>query len=89
VVLAPSAPGLYGPRRSTDDDWGRGLSGWRGLVVRDAARLLRAGPVLALSTQAGATDDEDFPGWAALVGPGGDVVSALPDWRQGHLVVRL
>jgi predicted amidohydrolase len=89
VVLAPSAPGLYGPRRSTDDDWCRGFSWWRGQVVRDAARLLRSGQVLALSTQAGATDDEDFPGWAALVGPGGDVVSALPDWRQGHLVVRL
>jgi len=57
--------------------------------VRDAARLLRTGQVLALSTQAGATDDEDFPGWAALVGPGGDVVTALPDWRQGHLVVPL
>jgi predicted amidohydrolase len=89
VVLAPSAPGLYGQRRRTDDDWCRGFSWWSGQVVRDAARLLRAGQVLALSTQAGATDDEDFPGWAALVGPGGDVVTALPDWRQGHLVVRL
>jgi predicted amidohydrolase len=89
VVLAPSAPGLYGQRRRTDDDWRRGFSWWRGQVVRDAARLLRAGQVLALSTQAGATDDEDFPGWAALVGPGGDVVTALPDWRHGHLVVRL
>jgi predicted amidohydrolase len=89
VVLAPSAPGLYGRRRRSDDDWRRGFSWWRGQVVRDATRLLRAGQVLALSTQAGATDDEDFPGWAALVGPGGDVVTALPDWRQGYLVVRL
>jgi predicted amidohydrolase len=89
VVLAPSAPGLYGERRRTDDDWRRGFSWWRGQVVRDAARLLRTGQVLALSTQSGATDDEDFPGWAALVGPGGDVVTALPDWRQGHLVVGL
>jgi predicted amidohydrolase len=89
VVLAPSAPGLYGERRSTDDDWRRGFSWWRSHVVRDAARLLRAGQVLALSTQAGATDDEDFPGWAALVGPGGEVVTALPDWREGHLVVRV
>jgi predicted amidohydrolase len=89
VVLAPSAPGLYGQRRRSDDDWRRGFSWWRGQVVRDATRLLRTGQVLALSTQAGATDDEDFPGWAALVGPGGDVVTALPDWRQGHVVVRL
>jgi predicted amidohydrolase len=89
VVLAPSAPGLYGKRRRTDDDWRRGFGWWRGQVVRDAARLLRADQVLALSTQAGATDDEDFPGWAALVGPGGDVVSALPDWRPSYLVVRL
>lgn len=86
VVLGPSAPGLYGERRRTDGGWRRGWEWWRGSVTDDAARLLRPDQVLAVSTQAGATDDEDFPGWAALVEPGGTVAAELPDWREGTLV---
>jgi predicted amidohydrolase len=87
LVLGPAAPGLYGDRRRTDDDWKRGFDWWRGSVVGDAKRLLGFDQWLAVSTQAGATDDEDFPGWAALAGPGGDVVAELPDGREGTLVV--
>lgn len=87
VVLAPAAPGLYEPRRRTDADWRRGLDWWRGSTVDDARRLLRPRQWLAVSTQAGATDDEDFPGWAALIGPGGVVSAELPDWREGALIV--
>jgi predicted amidohydrolase len=89
VVLGPSAPGLYGDRRRTDAGWRRGWDWWRGSVVEDAARLLRRGQVLVVSTQAGATDDEDFPGWAAALEPGGNVAAELPDWREGTLIVEL
>jgi predicted amidohydrolase len=87
VVLAPAAPGLYGERRTVDSDWQRGFEWWRSSVIDDAARLLQVDQTLVVSTQAGATDDEDFPGWAAKVGPGGVVSSELLDWRQGCLVV--
>jgi NAD+ synthase (glutamine-hydrolysing) len=87
LVLGPSAPGLYGLRRGSDAAWRRGFEWWRGSVVDDARRLLRPGSWLAVSSQAGATEDEDFPGWAALVGFGGDVVAELPDWREGALLV--
>jgi predicted amidohydrolase len=87
LVLGPSAPGLYGERRRSDSDWQRGFDWWRGSVIADAKRLLRPGQWLAVSTQAGATDDEDFPGWAALLEPGGSVAVELPDWREGVLVV--
>jgi NAD+ synthase (glutamine-hydrolysing) len=87
IVLAPCAPGLYGPRRTSDQDWRRGFDWWRGSVLADADRLLRPGSVLAVSTQAGATADEDFPGWAALIGAGGTVHAELRDWGEGTLVV--
>lgn len=58
-------------------------------VVDDARRLLAGDQYLAVSTQAGATDDEDFPGWAALLGPGGEIVSELPDWTVGAIDVDL
>ncbi len=89
LVLGPSAPGLYGDRRRTDADWRRGWDWWRGSVIDDAARLLRRDQVLVVSTQAGATDDEDFPGWAAVLEPGGTVTAELPDWREGTLIVDL
>jgi predicted amidohydrolase len=88
VVLGPSAPGLYGPRRE-GADWRRGFEWWRSSVLADAARLLQPRTCLAVSTQSGATVDEDFPGWCALITSGGRVVAELPDWRHGCLVVDL
>lgn len=89
VVLGPSAPGLYGERRSAEHDWRRGLDWWRKSVIDDASRLLRPDQVLMVSTQAGATDDEDFPGWAAMLETGGRVAVELPDWRQGTLIAHV
>jgi predicted amidohydrolase len=86
LVLGPAAPGLYG-RRNSPDDWRRGFDWWRGSVLDDAAKWLRPGSVLAVSTQAGATEDEDFPGWCALVASGGRVVGELADWQEGSLVI--
>jgi predicted amidohydrolase len=89
LVLGPSAPGLYGDRRRTEADWRRGWDWWRGSVIGDAARLLRRDQLLVVSTQAGATDDEDFPGWAAVLEPDGTVAAELPDWREGTLIVEV
>jgi hypothetical protein len=41
-----------------------------------------------MATQAGSTEDEDFPGLAALVSPAGEV-ARLPDWRAGSLVAEV
>jgi predicted amidohydrolase len=89
LVLGPAAPGLYGSRRSDDASWQQGFNWWRGSVIDDANRFLDASSWLAVSTQAGAADDEDFPGWGALIGPGGVVIDELPDWQEGTLVVDL
>lgn len=86
LVLGPAAPGLYGERRLTDQDWKRGFDWWRGSVVQDARRHVRPGQRLAVSTQSGPTDDEDYPGWAAVLGPGGEIVAELPDWHEATLV---
>lgn len=88
-VLGPAAPGLYGARRAMAADWQRGFDWWRGSVIDDARQLLGPDSWLAVPTQAGATDDEDFPGWAALIGPGGHVVDELLDWRAGTVTVDL
>lgn len=89
LVLFPAAPGLYG-RRTDDDGWRAGHSWWEGCALADARRhARRLGLWVALAGQAGSTEDEDFPGLAALVGPTGEVVARLPDWREGVLTVEI
>jgi predicted amidohydrolase/ADP-ribose pyrophosphatase YjhB (NUDIX family) len=86
VVFFCSAPGLYG-RRTDERGWRDGHAWWVSSGLGDAARhARRLGVPVAMTTQAGATEDEDFPGLAALVSPEGQV-ARLPDWRPGTLVV--
>lgn len=89
VIFFCAAPGLYG-RRTDERSWRAGHAWWQGCGLADAQRhAARTGTWIALATQAGSTQDEDFPGIAALVSPGGQVVDRLPDWRPGTLTVDL
>ena len=66
LVLFCAAPGLYG-RRIDEAAWRRGWEWWRADGLGDAQRHARErGLWIAVSTQAGSTHDEDFPGVAAL-----------------------
>jgi len=88
VMLFPAAPGLYGPRRTDEASWRRGFAWWEGSSLGDAARHARRRRLwVAQAGQAGATEDEDFPGLAALTSPDGEVTARLPDWRPGTLMV--
>lgn len=89
LVLFPAAPGLYG-RRTDEESWRAGHSWWEGCALGDARRhARRLGLWVALAGQAGSTEDEDFPGLAALVTPDGEVADRLPDWREGVLTVEI
>lgn len=89
VVFFCAAPGLYG-RRTDAESWRRGHAWWEGAGLGDAIRHARRyGLWVAIAAQAGSTHDEDFPGLAALVGPDGEVVHRMPDWRPGELVVNI
>ena len=88
VVFFCSAPGLYG-RRTDERGWRDGHAWWLSAGLGDAIRhACRLGVPVAMTTQAGATEDEDFPGVAALVSPAGEL-ARLPDWRPGSLVVEV
>ena len=88
LVLFPAAPGLYGPRRTGEPSWRDGFSWWEGVSLDDASRhARRCGLWIAQAGQAGATEDEDFPGLAALTSPSGEVTARLPGWQEGTLIV--
>jgi predicted amidohydrolase len=87
LVVFPAAPGLHG-RRTSEASWREGFSWWEASSLGDARRhASRLGLWIALAGQAGSTADEDFPGFAGLVGPDGNVAARLPDWREGILTV--
>lgn len=87
LILFCSAPGLYG-RRTDEAGWRRGFEWWESCGLADAKHhAARLGVWVAMATQAGSTEDEDFPGIAALINPAGEVVDRLPDWNPGSLVV--
>ena len=88
VILFCSAPGLYG-RRTDERGWRDGHAWWLSAGLGDAIRhARRLGVPVAMATQAGSAEDEDFPGVAALVSPAGEV-ARLPDWRAGSLVAEV
>jgi predicted amidohydrolase len=88
LVLFSAAPGLYGPRRVDEESWRAGFDWWESYGLDDARRhAVRTGAWVAMTTQAGSTVDEDFPGIAALISPDGSIVARLPDWREGTLIV--
>lgn len=89
VILYCCAPGLYG-RRTDEASWRSGYAWWESCGLADARRhAARTRTWVAMATQAGSAEDEDFPGIAALVGPAGQVVTRLPDWRPGTLIAEL
>ena len=88
VVFHPSAPGLDPPRRTDVASWQRGFDWWRDTCIEiHGSRARQLGISIAVVTQAGVTEDEDFPGWASVIGPDGKVKAELPDWHAGTLAV--
>lgn len=89
VVFHPSAPGLWG-RRTDEASWRQGFDWWRDTCIDiHGKRAKELEITVAVVGQAGVTDDEDFPGWAAVIGPNGLVTSELPDWKAGTLLAEL
>lgn len=90
IVFHPSAPGLDPPRRTTQDTWRQGYDWWRDTCINiHSERATRLGISIAVVTQAGITEDEDFPGWAGLIGPDGELWSELPDWQAAKLIIEV
>ncbi len=87
IVFFCAAPGLYG-RRTDEAGLRDGFSWWEGCSLADARRHAKNNGVwVALTTQAGSTRDEEFPGLAALVSPDGEIVARLLDWQPATLII--
>lgn len=88
LVIECAAPGLYGEQATRD--WRSGWEWWRGECHEKLGRYAKElGIYIGVSTQAGRTVDEDFPGGGYLFAPDGACIAETGDWREGVLMVTL
>lgn len=88
IVFEAAAPGLYGPQETRD--WRAGFEWWRGECFTHLGRYARENAIaIAVATQAGRTEDEDFPGGGYLFAPDGSCSAETPDWAEGVLYTSL
>lgn len=84
IVFECAAPGLYGEQAARN--WASGFNWWRGECHEKLARYARENRLfIGVSTQAGRTVDEDFPGGGYLFAPSGECIAETPDWSEGVL----
>lgn len=79
IVFELAAPGLYGEQ--SNRDWQSGFEWWEGVCKKHLEVYAKKYKIwIAVSTQAGRTVDEDFPGGGYIFAPDGQRVYATPNW---------
>lgn len=88
IVFEVAAPGLYGQQSTRN--WHSGFAWWEGECQHYLSRYARDYNLwIAVATQAGRTEDEDFPGGGYLFAPDGRRLYATPDWSPGVLYLAI
>lgn len=88
VVLECAAPGLYGEQETRN--WQSGYEWWKGECMSKLGRYAgENGIYIAVSTQAGRTIDEDFPGGGYVFDRKGKCIRETGGWQEGVLYVDL
>lgn len=82
IVFEAAAPGLYGDQATRD--WQVGFDWWKSECQKYLSEYAKEYNLwIAVATQAGRTEDEDFPGGGYLFAPNGICLYATPDWMPG------
>jgi predicted amidohydrolase len=88
VVFECAAPGLYGNQATRN--WVTGHRWWRTNCLEKLGQYAAEQRIhIAVSTQAGRTIDEDFPGGGYLFDDKGQLVVETEDWSEGVLYVEI
>jgi predicted amidohydrolase len=84
IVFESAAPGLYGEQ--TSRNWQSGFNWWKSECYGKLGKYANdCGVYIAVSTQAGRTIDEDFPGGGYIFSPEGKCLYETKDWSEGML----
>lgn len=84
IVFECAAPGLYGEQSTRN--WQSGFAWWENECCSKLGRYARENRIyITVSTQAGRTVDEDFPGGGYVFSPEGECINETADWEEGIL----
>lgn len=84
IVFEAAAPGLYGEQATRN--WQTGYEWWQHECWTKLGQYAADNNIyIAVATQAGRTQDEDFPGGGYVFAPDGTCVCATSDWSEGML----
>lgn len=88
LVFESAAPGLYGEQENRD--WESGFNWWKSECKSKLGKYAEeSGIYIAAATQAGRTEDEDFPGGGYLFTPQGNCTYETDDWHEGIIVAKI
>lgn len=88
LVFELAAPGLYGDMATRN--WESGYAWWRGECFTKLAQYAAVNRIyIAVATQAGRTEDEDFPGGGWVFAPDGECVADAGGYDAGILYFEL
>jgi predicted amidohydrolase len=88
IIFEAAAPGLYGDQSTRD--WEEGYKWWEEECRTYLGSFAKQYSLwIVVSTQAGRTVDEDFPGGAYVFSPSGERVYASKNWAVGAAYLKL
>lgn len=88
IVLECASPDLYGDRAKRD--WERGYTWWRENCIKKIGQYaLDNKMVIAVATQSGRNQDDDFPGGGYLFLPTGQLSAETKNYQQEMLLVEV
>lgn len=84
IVLECAAPGLYGDQKTRN--WESGFNWWKNNCIEKLGKYAADNAIyIGVSTQAGRTIDEDFPGGGYVFNSEGKCIYETDDWAEGAL----
>ncbi len=84
IVFESASPGLYGEQATRN--WYSGYNWWRSECYKKLGKYAKENQMyIAVSTHAGRTVDEDFPGGGYVFSPEGNCLYSTADWSEGPL----
>lgn len=90
IVFHASAPGLYGKRCKTHDNWISGYRWWQKECYKYLSKYAKKNKIYIASTaQCCSTIDEDFPGGMYVFSPNGNCICQSNSYSESSLICEI
>lgn len=86
IIFECASPDLYGDRENRN--WEKGYLWWKNNCIEKIGKYTKDNSInIAVATQSGRNEEDDFPGGGYLFSPSGDIIKATADYKQEILYI--